>query len=91
MVDGAIFIYANGTNPEALLLIEAEAQGARSPVWSYTAAPLTRAEPTLKLDGKNLWSSPTKEHTTPEDTYYDVLKGRGFRLRRSVPPEQEQQ
>ena len=89
-VDGAIVIYANGTNPEALLLIEARRKGTGSPVWSYAAAPLTRAEPTLKLDGKDIWTSPTKEHTTPEDTYFDVLKGRGFRARRSVPFQKEQ-
>ena len=83
LVDGAIFIYANGTNPETLLLIEARAKGkgTGSPVWSYAAAPLSRAEPTLKLDGKDLWTSPTKRQTSPDQTYYDVLKGRGFRAR----------
>jgi hypothetical protein len=91
VVDGAIFIYANGTNPEALLLIEARRKGTGSPAWSYAAAPLTRAQPTLKLDGKEFWMSPTKTQTDPEQTYYDVLKGRGFRVRRSVDPQNEQQ
>jgi hypothetical protein len=88
-VDGAIFIYANGTNPEILLLIEARRKGTGAPVWSYGAAPLSRAEVTLKLDAKDLWSSPTKKGTTPEETYYDVLTGRGLRVRRFVPPEEE--
>jgi len=89
VVDGAIFIYANGTNPEVLLLVEARRQDKGAPAWSFAAAPLTRAQPTLKLDGKDIWSSPTKEHTVPEDTYFDTLRGRGSRVRRSVSPRQE--
>jgi hypothetical protein len=91
VVDGAIFMYAHGTNPEALFLIEARRKDTGSPVWSFAAAPLTRAQPTLKCDGKDIWSSPTKENTTPQDTYYDVLQGRGFRARRPVEPGNEQE
>ena len=90
VIDGAMFIYANGTNPEVLLLIEARRKGTGTPAWSYAAAPLTRAEGTLKLDGKDVWVSPTKTQTTPEQTYFDVLRGRGFRARRVVPAAKEQ-
>ena len=41
VIDGAMFIYANGTNPEILVLIEARRKGAGLPAWSYAAAPLT--------------------------------------------------
>ncbi len=85
VVDGAIFVYANGTNPEVLLLVKARRQDKGSSAWSFAAAPLTRAQPTLKLDGKDFWSSPTKEDTTSIDTYFDVLRGRGSRVRRIVP------
>jgi hypothetical protein len=89
VVDGALFIYANGTNPEILLLIEARRQGSGSPAWSYAAAPLSRAQVTLKLDGKDIWTSPTKEQTAPGDTYFDILRRRGSRARPSVTQQQE--
>jgi hypothetical protein len=91
VVDGAIFICANGTNPELLLLVEARRMGTGTPAWSYAAAPLSRAEVSLKLDGKDIWRSPTKEQTTPEEPYFDILKGRGLRIPRSVTPQNEQQ
>jgi hypothetical protein len=88
VVDGAVFIYANGTNPEILLLIEARRNDKGTPAWAYAAAPLSRAEVSLKLDGKDVWMSPTKERPTPEDPYFDILRGREFRRRR-VPAQQE--
>jgi hypothetical protein len=70
LVDGAIFIFANGTNPEALLVIEARRLGTGSPTWSYAAAPLTRAEPTVRLGQKDVWTHPSKKVASPEDTYF---------------------
>jgi hypothetical protein len=75
LLDGAIFIYANGTNPEVLLVIEAR-RGAGSPTWSYAAAPLTRAEPTLRLDQKDVWTHPCKVVPSPDDAYFLARKPR---------------
>ena len=74
LMDGAIFIYANGTNPEVLLAIEVGRRGAGSPTWSYAAAPLTRAAPTIRLDRQDVWTHPTKVVTSPEDTYFLARK-----------------
>ena len=49
VVDGAIFTYANGTNPEVLLVIDSQRQGTGPLVWVYAAAPLTRAATTLRI------------------------------------------
>ena len=57
-----------GTNPEVLLAIDARRRGAGSPTWSYAAAPLTRAAPTIRLDRQDVWTHPTKVVTSPEDT-----------------------
>jgi hypothetical protein len=81
LVDGAIFIYANGTNPEILLVIEARRPGTGSPSWSYAAAPLTRAEPTLRLGRQDVWTHPPKKVPSPDDTYFLARKPR----RPSVP------
>jgi len=70
LVDGAIFIYANGTNPEVLLLIEARRRGAGMPSWSYAAAPLARALVTLRLDQRDVWSHNSKAVPSPEDIYF---------------------
>ena len=70
LVDGAIFIYANGTNPEVLLVIEARRLGASSPSWFYAAAPLTRAAATIRLGRQDVWTEPSKKVTSPEDTYF---------------------
>jgi hypothetical protein len=71
LVDGAMFIYANGTNPELLVLIEATRQGDGPSKWSYAAAPLAKAELHLKLGPKDVWTCPSKIGVVykPEDTY----------------------
>jgi hypothetical protein len=76
LVDGANFAFANGTNPEALLVIEARRHGAGSPTWSYAAAPLTRAEPTLRLDRQDVWTYSGKPVPTSEDPYFLARKPR---------------
>ena len=91
VVDGAIFIYANGTNPEILLLVEARRKNKARTDMVFRRRPAHSHQPTLKLDGKDIWSSPTKEDTTPEDPYFDVLRGRGSRFRRSTPRKQQEQ
>ena len=60
LVDGAVFIFANTTNPEVLLLIEARRNGNGSATWFYAAETLTTAAPTLLLDRKEVWSSGSK-------------------------------
>lgn len=79
VVDGALFVYANGTNPEILLLIEARRVGDGPPKWMFAAMPLSHAEVTLKLGAKDVWSSPSKDSgpaVTPNDPYFDVLTPR---------------
>ena len=65
-----------GTNPEVLLVIEAKRRAAGSPIWSYAAAPLTRAAPTIRLGRQDVWTHPTKVVTSPEDAYVLARKPR---------------
>jgi hypothetical protein len=51
IVDGALFAFANGTNPEIGLFIEASKAG-----WSYGLARLCAAESKVELDGKEVAS-----------------------------------
>lgn len=79
VVDGALFIYANGTNPEILLMIEARRTGDGPPQWSFAAAPLSHAEVILKVGARDVWKSPSKDTgqpIRPSDPYYDLLTPR---------------
>jgi hypothetical protein len=51
IVDGALFAFANGTNPEIGLLIEASKAG-----WTYGLGRLCAAECKIELDGKEVGS-----------------------------------
>lgn len=77
IVDGAIFEIAHDTNPEVLLLIEAQATDPKTTAWRWAAAPLTTAEPTLRLDRKPVWYLPTPTRATPRETYVGIIKLRG--------------
>ena len=50
---GVIFVFAYGTNPEVLLLIEPLDDG-----WQYGIARMTGAEATVKLDDRVVWTKP---------------------------------
>lgn len=75
-LDGGLFIFGNGTNPEILLMIEARRHGDDPAKWSFAAMPFSHAEVTLNLDAKEAWTSPSKDSgpaTNPSDPYYDTL------------------
>ncbi len=76
LVDGAIFIFANGTNPEVLVLIEARREASGATKWSYAAAPLTTAAPTLRLDKKDVWTTPNKYGWLSNETYFFLESAR---------------
>jgi hypothetical protein len=46
IIDGAAFVFAYGTNPELLLLLECDASG-----WRFAAARMSWAETVVELDG----------------------------------------
>jgi hypothetical protein len=56
--DGAVFIFAHDTNPEMVLLIEAQGESAASSHWHYALVPSSSAEVHVELDGKEVWQRP---------------------------------
>jgi hypothetical protein len=54
---GALFVFANGTNPEAILVLECRGDAAGQS-WRYAWAPLTTARVSASLDGDEVWSKP---------------------------------
>jgi hypothetical protein len=71
VLDGAVFAFAMGTDPEILLLIEA-VKVEDQPRWQFAFARRTSGELEGRLDGKAVWSAkrfpeqsdPTKPHYT---------------------------
>jgi len=53
--DGAMFVLAHGTNPEALLLIEAAGPTVEGAGWQYGLVRTSNAELHAELDGKEVW------------------------------------
>jgi len=68
IVDGAIFSFANGTNPEVLLVIEAQESDGKSG-WAYGLVQLTGETVKAQLDGKDVWERETANPPAVRDSY----------------------
>src|SRR5262249_1812402 len=59
LLDGSLYILANGTNPEIARFVEARAQpGGKAPVWQFAVGRMAFAEIHLEYDGKEVFSGP---------------------------------
>ncbi len=78
IVDGALFGYAETTDPELLLLIEARKDANVKEVrWYYLLAKMTSSPMTVSLDEKEVWSvgGYWKNPRSPEDSYVEANIG----------------
>jgi hypothetical protein len=68
VIDGAIFSFANGTNPEVLLVLEAyktkDAEG-----WRYGLVQMTGAVVAVQLDGKQVWERGEADPPAVRESY----------------------
>ncbi len=70
VIDGAIFAFANGTNPEVLLLLEAQRDEAtKQAFWTYGFAQMTGAEVFASLDDREVWSQKEADPPAIRDSY----------------------
>ncbi|MBC7821781.1 MAG: hypothetical protein IAG10_33255, partial [Planctomycetaceae bacterium] len=76
VIDGAVFAFANGTNPEVLLLLEAQRDAAtKQAIWTYGFAQMTGAEVYASLDDREVWSQKEADPPAIRDSYVnDWLK-----------------
>jgi hypothetical protein len=51
-----MFVFSNGTNPEMLLVLEAQ-QADGAPQWRYALAPVSTAPLEASLDGNVIWTT----------------------------------
>ncbi len=60
--DGAVFVFAHGTNPECLLLIDAIGESPESARWHYALVRSADAELHVELDGREVWKCDRAAH-----------------------------
>jgi len=70
LVDGAIFAFAYGTNPELLALLEARGPAA-SAAWQIGFARCGTAEPHVLLGDNEIFTLPYAKATGPESAYWN--------------------
>ena len=68
IVDGAVFSFANGTNPEVLLALEAQ-ESAGKGRWVYAFVQMTGAAVKAQLDGKDVWEREEADPPAVRDSY----------------------
>jgi len=74
LTDGALFAFAQGTNPEVWLLLEVR-QTDDGPAWHYGMAPMTGYAVSAKLDGEVVLETaeqPSARFRSPESCYFCI-------------------
>jgi hypothetical protein len=69
LVDGAAFAFAVGSNPEAILFVEAHKSGSGELSWMYGLARMSAAAVTFKLGEAEVWTVP-QSFGNSTATYY---------------------
>jgi hypothetical protein len=82
IVEGGLFCFANGTNPEIMLFIEArrDRNGKTSPVWQYGVDRTSHAELHVEHDGKEVFTAPRGISVAgPDKPYWSSKLNSDFR------------
>lgn len=75
LIDGAVFVFAHGTNPEVLLFIEAVGKDAATAKWQFACARLGSAELHVEMDNREVWHRDRTPGVvgTPNDPYWLLI------------------
>jgi hypothetical protein len=71
-VDGALFCYALGTDPEAFLMLEA-LDGKDGPAWNFAFAPQTIYALKASWKGAEVWNVPLRGDGQPDDPFFNLV------------------
>lgn len=72
LFDGAGFAFANGTNPEVLLILEVSRPSAeKSAEWTYAFCQMTGGEVYGTLDGREVWSRGEADPPAVREAYFN--------------------
>ncbi|MDA1053831.1 MAG: hypothetical protein O3C40_25565 [Planctomycetota bacterium] len=72
LLDGAVFLFAHGTNPEVLMFVEARVGSGGEAKWYRGFAPSGSAEMHVTLEGADVWKLPRAPGVVgqPSDPYW---------------------
>jgi hypothetical protein len=72
ILDGGLFVFANGTNPEIPLFVEArvDLKDRSKRIWQYTVGRSSHAELHLEYDGKEVFEAPRGHRVSALDQPY---------------------
>lgn len=73
LIDGAIYAFAGGTNPEALLLLEARADSKGRAAWYFGFARMGAASCQAKLDDQVVWECLAIDGWDNRQPYYSMF------------------
>jgi hypothetical protein len=70
ILDGAVFgMTTNGTNPDAILIVELHRQEGSPPAWKFAVAGMTSGGLSVKVGDREVWSRPSVPSTGSYDTW----------------------
>jgi hypothetical protein len=70
LLDGTVFgLTTNGTNPDAILVVELHKSEEGALNWKFGFAGMTQEQLSVKFDGKEVWSKPHSPSTGSFDTW----------------------
>lgn len=70
ILDGAAFgMTTNGTNPDAILIVELHRHEGRPPAWKFAVAGMTSCGLSVKLGDREVWTKPHVDNTGSYDTW----------------------
>jgi hypothetical protein len=73
ILDGALFVFAHGTDPEVFLILEARLADGKYR-WQYALAPMTAYAVKVSSGGREVWDAPHRKGPfQPKDPFY-ILK-----------------
>ncbi|MCG8652736.1 MAG: hypothetical protein MI861_23050 [Pirellulales bacterium] len=72
VVDGAVFAFVHGTDPEMFLLLEAKKTEGGAKTWRYALAPMTCWAIDAQYNGQPVWSVPERLNKSTIDGNYHV-------------------
>ncbi len=70
LFDGAVFAFANGTNPEVLLILEVHRPATdKAAEWTYAFGQMTGGEVYANLDDREVWTRGEADPPAVRDAY----------------------
>lgn len=74
LIDGALFLFVYGRNPEVVLVLEARRGGAGGPGWSYAFGRIAGARLHVNLDGAEVWQAPRQQQSAVFEPYWVFVR-----------------